>query len=432
MNRCARAREGMGRRHGVVGERQTSLRTAALRVAQGAAFWTILGAAVSLPVPLRAQSLPTWVSNLSTWQWYQIPNTALSSVPPNPVPPGATGPQSKIVAWCGASLKRQGSVYILGAAGGHADYAGNEVDALQLNTATPRWSQLHASTPQSQMIDASQFYLDYRPSATHTYYASQFINARNRLLVMPSGGMDYASALPPPPSGWPYPRGGGYSYSFNMATNDWDPPEYVSFYSGGGDFTAALCTKHPITEDIYYNRYPAGWWRWNQASNTWTHVNGNNNPAGNYSGAAIDPTRNRMLVLGSYSGSYAPSVLDLNGNRLTVSFGGLGASALTLGPYPGVVYDEGSDQFLVIFNSGSSVKVRRINPSTWYVDEPTTTGTAPAARQNGIQNAAQYVPELGGIVLANTYSGNVYFMRTSATVVSDTTPPSPTRDLRPR
>ncbi len=396
------------------------------------AVLTLTLAILSLPAASRAQSgLPAWVSALPYWQWYQIPNTALSSVPPSPMPIGATGPSSKIVAWCGAAFKRQGSVYLLGAAGGHANYAGNEVDALQLNTATPRWTQLRAPTPNSQIIDASQFYLDLRPSATHTYYASQFINARDRMLVMPSGGMDYVSALPPPPAGWPYPRGGGYSYSFNLATNDWDPPAYVGFYSGGGDFTAALVAKHPITEDIYYNRYPAGWWRWTQASNTWTKLNNNNNGAGNYSGGAIDPIRNQMLVVGSYGGAYAPHVLDLNGNNVPVTFGGLGASALTLGPYPGVLYDEASDRFLVVFNSGSTIKVRRVNPVTWAVDEPTVSGTAPAARQNGVLNAVQYVPELGGIVIANTYAGNVFFMRTALTS-SDTNPPSPPTALQAR
>lgn len=49
----------------------------------------------------------------------------------------------------------------------------------------------------------------------------------------------------------------------------------------------------------------------------------------------------------------------------------------------------------------------------WAVDLPTISGSV-AQRSNGIHNAAQYVPELKGVVLANSYTGNVKFMRTAA------------------
>ena len=100
--------------------------------------------------------LPAWVAALPLWQWHEIPNTALSSVEPSVRPLGITGPRSKIDAWCGATLKRKGSVYMLGAAGGHGDYAGNEVDALQLNVATPQWVELRGPTPNTDIINATQ------------------------------------------------------------------------------------------------------------------------------------------------------------------------------------------------------------------------------------------------------------------------------------
>jgi hypothetical protein len=302
---------------------------------------------------------------------------------------------------------------MLGAAGGHADYAGNEVNALQLNSETPRWVELSPPSPSSQLVNASQFYLDRKPAATHTYYATQFINARNRMLVMPSPGMGMPS-LPAPPSGWPYGDDAGYTFSFNASTNTWDAPEYIARYSGGGDFTAALVAKHPTTEDVYYNRaYGGGWWQWTQATNQWVKLS--DNSEGNYGGAAIDPTRNRMLVVGAWDPT-PPRVLDLNGNRLAVNFGGLGASVLQIsGGEPGVVYDEANDKFLVIYNAGSVIRVYRVDPVTWIVDQPAISGSLPSARQNGIQNSVQYVPELGGIVIANSYTGNVMFLRTSST-----------------
>lgn len=356
-------------------------------------------------------ALPGWVSALPLWEWHEIPNTALSSVQPDPVPLGNTGAKSKIETWCGAGLKRGGSVYILGAAGGHADYAGNEVDALPLGTETPAWIELHAPTADSDIINAAQFYLDERPSATHTYYATQFIDARNRMFVFPSPGMS-KGGLPDPPTGWAYSGDAGFTFSFDLGAGDWDPPEYVPKYTAGGDFTAALVVKHPVTEDVYYSRnYNAGWWRWTQASNDWTKLSDESRGPW-YSGSAIDPMRNRMLIVGGYD-PLPPEVRELDGKPIVVTFGGLGASALTRNGYPGVIFDEVNDRYLVIFNDGGSVQVLRVNPETWEVDEAPLTGTAPAERPNGIQNAAQYAPELKGFVLANSYDGNVYFVRTA-------------------
>jgi hypothetical protein len=360
--------------------------------------------------------MPAWVTQLPLWQWYQIPNTALSSVEPSPRPLGITGPQSKISAWCGASLKRSGSIYLLGAAGGHGDYAGNEVDALVLNTDVPKWIQLRGPTANADLLNDTQFYLDYRPAATHTYYSTQFINSLNRMLIFPSPGMAYG-ALPPPPGGWPYQGDKGWTFSFNLATNDWDKPNQsgypVAQWPAYGDFTACLCVKHPVTEDVYYSRnYGDGIWKWAAASNTWSRIN----PYGKapwYAGAAIDPGRDRMLCVGGY-GSGSPEIRQVsNGAVTTTTFGGLGASSITLGNYPGVVYDEINYCYLVFRNS-NPIEIFRVQAGSLAIDQPTITGTKPAQRPNGVLNAIQYVPELRGIVIANSYTGNAFFMRTAA------------------
>lgn len=387
----------------------------------GAAALAVLGGAARA----EAAALPAWVSNLPLWHWHAIPGTALASVDPKPRPIGATGPSSKIVAWCGATLRRAGSVYMLGAAGGHADYAGNEVDALRLNTATPAWTQLRGPTPNEQVLNQTPYYLDLRPAATHTYYATQFIESLGRMVVFCGGGLNGLGAAVPP--GWAY-NGNRLPFSFDTATNDWDAPGHIPPYPGTGDATACLCVKHPGTDDVYYSRNSGdGWYRWTRSSNAWVKLSNLARPSW-YSGAAIDPVRGRMLIVGA-----KPEVRDLNGNIVAAVFGGLGAAALTLsGGYPGVMYDEALDRFLVVHNEGGAIRLLRVHPQTWVVDQPAVTGAAPAARQNGLHNAAQYAPELGGFALANSHGGNVLFMRTSATpaapaapVPVDTTPPRP-------
>ncbi len=362
-------------------------------------------------MPAATGPLPDWVANLALWQWHEIPNTALASVNPATRALGITGPRSKIDAWCGACLKRSGSIYMLGAAGGHADYAGNEVDALALNVTTPRWTQLRGPTPNADIINATQFYLDHRPSSTHTYYATQFIENLNRMMVFSSPGIG-GNVFPPAPADFPY-KGDKRSFSFNLATNDWDPPDYVAQFPGKGDFTAALCVKHPLTSDVYYSKnYGSGWYQWASATNTWTQLSGVTRGPW-YAGAAIDPRRDLMLIVGGYS-PIAPEVRTLDGAPVRAAFTGLGASALALTDYPAAIYDEAIDRYLVAFNSGPSIKILRVHPETWLVDDPAVGGIAPAARTNGLQNSMQYVPELRGFVLANKYDGNVLFVRTAA------------------
>lgn len=357
-------------------------------------------------------ALPAWRTSLSPWEWYSIPNTQLSSVAPSPVPPGITGPRSKVDAWCGATLKRSGSVYLIGAAGGHGDYAGNEVNALELGVDVPGWVELRAPTADVDLLDQAEVYADGRRAATHTYYNTQFLDSQNRMVIMPAPGM-FWDALPSPSASYPYRDGANVMCAFSMATNDWLDPVTIQPWPGTGDFTSALACKNPATDDLYYarNNDSGRFWKWTAATNTWSQLAALWHQ--NYAGSAIDPTRGRMLIVGDYSGTMDPRVIDITtGASVSASFGGLGAAVLRMNGYPGVVYDEELDEFLVVKNT-NPITVYRVAAGTYSVSEAVMTGTVPASRTNGIQNSVQYAPELKGIVLCNEYSGNVKFMATA-------------------
>ncbi len=374
------------------------------------------GPSPSIP-PVASGPLPAWVANLPLWQWHEIPGTTLSSVDPLPRPAGYTGPRSKIDAWCGATLKRDGSVYLIGAAGGHADYVGNEVNALTLNTDKPVWKELREPSVASDVINESAYYLDRRAASTHTYYTTQFIEGLDRLVIFGRQGVsgDKFKAAPPD---WPY-DGTGWMKSFDVSRGDWDAPEFLGQIPGdssiSGSTVANLVVKHPGTQDVYYSRNGTpGWYRWSAAKQTWTRLsNASRSPW--YCGAAIDPRRERMLIVGGW-GKTTPEIRDLRGSILKVSFGGLGEEALTErdGTYPGVFYDEALDKFVVVRNIADRIALHLVDAATLSVSKPSMTGTAPTKRMNGIQNAAQYVPELRGFVLASSHSGNVHFVRTAA------------------
>lgn len=372
---------------------------------------------------ITLSAMPSWVLSQPLWTWFQIPDTNLSSVPPSASSYGITGPASKIRTWNGASLKRSGSVYLIGAAGGHGDYYGNEVNAITLNAVTPQWTELRGPTPMAYQIDGGAFYLQepdgkYRPGPGHTYYTSQFLNHLNRLIIVNNTGPGGGGGAPTSPGGHPY-GDDKRAAVFNLGTNDWETPEWGGTYPGPGNaWTAAFCCANPITNDVYYARnYYLYKFTATASGGTWSVVNNGSFWASTgYRGAAIDTVRNRFLIVGSWEGDRAPEVWNTDGTSVSASFWGLGADSLTLPPYPGVVYDEANDNFLVFHGVRyNPLQVKRVHPTTWVVDAPSISGTAPTTKEyDDVLNSVQYVPELKGVVLANSYTGNLWFMRTAA------------------
>lgn len=80
----------------------------------------------------------------------------------------------------------------------------------------------------------------------------------------------------------------------------------------GSGWVACLCVKRQTTNDICYAPNSQPFYHWSSSTNTWSKLTWNVNFGGN-AGAAMDPKRNRILLVGSYSGNMAPLVLDLTG-----------------------------------------------------------------------------------------------------------------------
>jgi hypothetical protein len=102
------------------------------------------------------QPAPTWLQNISVFQWVQIPGTVLSSsgavanVPTQGGSPGVYGSawngqvngveRYAVVAYTGGCINSTTSSLIVHG-GGHVDYPGNEVYELKLSDAAPAWVQ---------------------------------------------------------------------------------------------------------------------------------------------------------------------------------------------------------------------------------------------------------------------------------------------------
>lgn len=373
----------------------------------------------------QAGALPAWATGKSLFEWFEIPNTALQSVEPTINPYGR--PEGKITNWCGATLKRAGSVIVLGACGGHADYKGNEVDALELNVDTPAWRELHPHIENQYIYNLTAVWGDmtlgiFQRAAVHTYWGTQFDQAHNRVLWYTGGGMN-ATGLTPTPADWPYANNTNTPMmAFDMNTNTWLHPDTLGPLLYMGISTASMICCDPVTNIMYRVASDGSILRsYDPATNTYGTVGTIGSRS--YAGSAVDPIRRRILSVGAYGGNGDPKVFDIDsGKVLAVTFGGLGTAALRLGGYPGVVWDEANECFYAFsgsYDPGSGlppppndiITVHRIDPITWDVELLATSGPTPKKRANGIHNSVMYVPELRGVAFVNAYRGNVQFMR---------------------
>lgn len=349
------------------------------------------------PPPLA--NLPSWVNALAIGQWAQVSNTALSSVEPSPVPDGNTGPQSKVVAWTSFVVDTRTSKVYSVAGGGHTDYAGNEVDELTLETDTPAWTQRLAPTPGAQLTNCQSYYGDDRPAARHSYYGVTLDTTNDRIMLF--GGAEWCV------------NGGFHSAisSYNIGANQYSPSSTHGSVGNFGNGVSAYAVD-PLTGNVYAAKDFA-FGRWNRSTNTFSTLSPTGSPAaGNESMSAMDTTRGRILFAGGQTPGGDHHTYTISSNTFTaISLNGANAANVAAADGAAMVYVDVMDRYLVRLG-GVGGTVYQINPTTFEVTTyPTTGGASVPATQNGPYNKFLYVPRLGGVIYAPTYSGNVWFMR---------------------
>jgi len=331
--------------------------------------------------------------------WRRIPGTAPATVRigVQTYPAiGNTGPQSKIIAWCGLALDPRDSTVYMPAGGGHNDYAGNEVDSIKLSDDAPAWIERRASTPVAQITRNSNHYLDGRPTSRHSYYGVTFSQQRNRAMTF--GGVCW---------------GDGSSISscdgFNPATNDWDP---ANTYPNAPQLAhpAAAVTADEKTGDVYTFLHFSVFC-WNAASNTWrTLIDGTSPVYGDEAATACDTRRNRILIIGGLASEHY--FYDIGtGAVQAVSFTGLAGQAMSNGN--GLVYVPALDAYLLRTDDAGAT-IYRIDAQTLNVDiPPTRGGDSVTAAFNHVYRRFLYAPQLGGVVYSPDYNSDLWFLRTS-------------------
>ena len=327
----------------------------------------------------------------STLGWCEITNTKLESVCPRPSPGGATGCSSVIVAWSGAAADVDNNqLYIWG--GGHNDYHGNEVYALDLVALSMK--RLNEPSPASAVLDCSDQYADGLPSSRHTYDALTFLPGEKALFAF--GGSKATCGFL-----------ANDTWTFSPANLTWTPRKQGGPPSGSpgvmADFDAA-------SNRVLLHDSGGAFWSFDPATNAYLRLRDNITVDYHMTGR-IDPKRQVFVMMGGgqlRAISIAPgSSYDLmNWDNATT-----GCDVLRMAPSPGLTYDPAQDR-LVGWAGGDDVYLFDADAKACTkASFPGGPGPKGPATNQGTFGRFRYFPKLGVFVVVSDWQSNAYSLR---------------------
>ncbi len=339
--------------------------------------------------------MPTWLNGKPSLTWIEIPNTRLAQAQGGVVSPG--GDKAYVCAYSGACVKESGSEVFL-AGGGHADYAGNEVYTLRLQSDAPVWVRRRNPTPTvgptSQI--GTPYYTDGRPTSRHTYWHLQFINARNRMFYI--GG----AAI--------WGNGNGLTSAvdaFDPDSNDYEPAGMYPSLPANAVYVAQGVAKD-ANENVWLQHPGGNLYRWNQATGT-TTLTGTRSIYDIDTAFCVDPVRNRLVRFDTRFGAQ----FDLNNGATEAPVTFTGPQAAKVGRHASVIWCAARGTFLLF--RWDENRVYEIDPQTFAVTELAVAGTKPPVPPNDGVAAMYgrwfYAPQLRLCGYIRSVDDNVWVFR---------------------
>ena len=319
-----------------------------------------------------------------------------------------------VVAWNGGvGDTKRNRLWVWG--GGHNDYAGNEIYYFDLNTL----KFARANDPSDPTPTCSAAYSDGRASSRHTYGGLAYIASADKMFVW--GGVHWCP-------------GGGFSEdtwtldlsqvgSGTSGTNGWKQMD--STLGNGGIHPCAgdgnpQAAYDPNTQLVFVNDScsSGGFWSYNVATNSYTHLNTQPSNLSIHQNTVIDPAHKVFLRFGDGTAQKIDisSGSSYNAVNLTAS----GCSGLMNANAPGLAFD--STQNLVVGWPAFGGTVYLYNAATDSCTTQTYNTSAPpdsshtgsAHTTNGTFGRFQYFPAMGVFVLVNDWNIDVHTLRLTA------------------
>jgi hypothetical protein len=309
----------------------------------------------------------------------QLPNTKIRSV----VPANAgTGVANVVSAWSGATVDTTRSRMLVWG-GGHTDYDGNEMYALDLSTLTIQ--RIVEPSPVVSQSSCNSALPDGLPAARHTY-----------------GGLAYIAHLDSffATGGSLSTCGGGdkASWTYNFGTRQWAMKVASSPMQS---FYGTIAAYDPATRKVYVKDQGA-LYAYSPDSNSYTKV-ADTGATDYHLAGALDTKRRKLVMLGR-----GVQIVDLATGQLT-TMSTSNTPALATTDSPGVAYDPVADR-IVAWSGGSNVYALNMDTGAW-TQVNTGTGPTSAAQWTGTFGRWAYIPQYRVFALINSIDEDAWVFR---------------------
>lgn len=314
----------------------------------------------------------------------ELPNTKIRSVLPST--PQTGNPVNIVQAWSGATVDtKRNRLLVWG--GGHSDYWGNEVYALDLSTLSIK--RIIDPSPVTSQSNCSSALPDGTPVSRHTYGGLTYIGHADRMFatggsMAPCGSADMAT------------------WTYDFTALKWQKVLSGSSLTLSYGFMAAYdaLTKNVFVKDR------SDFYSYSLETNKYTKLNSSTQDVSLYFSAALDTKRRKFVMVGDG----VVRVIDLATNQMSTMATSNAPGALSQSS-PGIAYDPVADR-IVVWSGGSNVYALNMDTKVW-TQVATNPGPTSAAPSEGTFGRWAYIPQYGVFVLVNNIDQNAWAFRLS-------------------
>jgi len=329
----------------------------------------------------RQAQRPAWIEALQPGQWQELPNTKIRSV--LPTPPQQGDPQSIVRAWSGGTVDTvKGRLLVWG--GGHSDYWGNELYALDLGT--QKMKRIIDPSPHTSEANCHSALADGTPTSRHTYDGMVYITHAKRLFAVGGSLVPCGSQEPA-------------TWTYHFPQKKWQL--MIPDFALNGFGTMAVydeATKQVFVKDN------ADFYAYTLASNKYRKLNAADQFVDYHLSAAIDSKRRKFVMIGD-----GVQVIDLATNKMTTMATTGAPGFVTSQQSPGIAYDPVADR-IVAWHGGSNVYALNMDTGAW-TQVATNAGPGVPAAEKGTFGRWGYVPQYGVFALVNDIDQNAWIFK---------------------
>jgi hypothetical protein len=299
-----------------------------------------------------------------------------------------------LFAWSGGAFDSKRNRMIVWG-GGHTDYAGNEIYALNLNNQTITRLTDPGLPVATSCVEAIAN--GTQPNSRHTYDGVEYMPNVDRLFAF-SGSLACSSGI------W-----GQVTWTFDFATMKWQRMDPAGPAPRG---EAGMMTAYDPNTGRVYLHDRINLYAYDFATNAYTKISTQNVTLGYHMMATIDPKRKLFIIAGldvsAGGGRVYAYDIGPNTNGQMQRWTTTGATNMVSEAYPGLEYDPVRDR-VVAWNGGNTVY--SLNPDTKEWTTVTAAGSPGTESRDGTFGRWRYSPTDDVFVLINGPSQNGYTFR---------------------